>query len=113
MKCFVKLAALLLSAAVSATAYSQSTFGTLTGAVTDSRGASNVINSETPTVTDSKSGREIASLALNFRATNNPSPIVVATLAPGVQQDRGGNVSVAGGQPYTTSFSLDGVSTQS
>src|SRR5215510_10365618 len=194
MKCFVKLAALLLSAAVSATAYSQSTFGTLTGAVTDSRGAvlpgatvvitnrrtqishtvttdgsgayqavnldpgvygltvsasgfaqanreiellarqvarvdirmeaaatkasveitaSNAINSETPTITDSKSGREIASLALNFRATNNPSPIVVATLGPGVQQDRGGNVSVAGGQPYTTSFSLDGVSTQS
>jgi hypothetical protein len=75
--------------------------------------ASNVINSETPTITDSKSGREISSLALNFRATNNPSPIVVATLAPGVQQDRGGNISVAGGQPYTTSFSLDGVSTQS
>src|SRR5262245_6941306 len=193
MKCFVKLAALLLSAAACASAYSQSTFGTLTGAVTDAAGAalpgativitnrrtqishtvksdgsgayqavnldpglygltvsasgfaqasreidllarqvarvdvrmetaatkasvdiiaSNAINSETPTVTDSKSGREIASLALNFRATNNPSPIVVATLAPGVQQDRGGNISVAGGQPYTTSFSLDGVSTQ-
>ncbi len=71
------------------------------------------ITTETPTIADSKSGREINGLALNFRATTSPSPIVVATLAPGVQQDRGGSISVAGGQPYTTSFSIDGISTQS
>lgn len=74
--------------------------------------ALSAINSETPTIADSKSGREINELALNFRATTSPSPIVVATLAPGVQQDRSGNISVAGGQPYTTSFSIDGISTQ-
>ncbi len=71
------------------------------------------LTTETPTIADSKSGREINGLALNFRATTSPSPIVVATLAPGVQQDRGGSISVAGGQPYTTSFSIDGISTQS
>ncbi len=71
------------------------------------------ITTETPTISDSKSGREINGLALNFRATGSPSPIVVATMAPGVQQDRAGNISVAGGQPYTTSFSIDGISTQS
>ena len=71
------------------------------------------ITTETPTISDSKSGREINGLALNFRATGLPSPIVVATMAPGVQQDRAGNISVAGGQPYTTSFSIDGISTQS
>ena len=75
--------------------------------------ANSAITSETPTIADSKSGREINELALNFRATLSPSPIVVATLAPGVQQDRSGNISVAGGQPYTTSYSIDGISTQS
>lgn len=75
--------------------------------------AQSAITTETPTIADSKSGREISELALNFRATTSPSPIVVATLAPGVQQDRSGNISVAGGQPYTTSYSIDGISTQS
>ena len=58
------------------------------------------------------SGDDIAKLALNFRATNNTSPIVVATLAQGVQQDRGGDISVAGALPFMTSFSVDGISTQ-
>ncbi|MBK7601191.1 MAG: carboxypeptidase regulatory-like domain-containing protein [Acidobacteria bacterium] len=75
--------------------------------------ATSAITTESPTIADSKSGREINELALNFRATTSPSPILVATLAPGVQQDRGGNISVAGGQPYTTSFSIDGISSQS
>ncbi len=63
------------------------------------------------TVSDSKTGEQINSLALNFRATNNTSPISVANLTPGVQPDRGGNISVAGGLPYFTSFSIDGITT--
>ncbi|HET6843920.1 MAG TPA: carboxypeptidase regulatory-like domain-containing protein [Candidatus Angelobacter sp.] len=63
------------------------------------------------TISDSRSGDEIDSLALNFRATNNTSPIGVANLTAGVQPDRNGNISVAGGLPYFTSFSIDGVST--
>jgi hypothetical protein len=74
--------------------------------------ASAAITTETATIADSKSGREINELALNFRATNGTSPIVVATLAPGVQQDSAGNISTAGGQPFTTSFSIDGISAQ-
>src|SRR5262249_11927737 len=50
--------------------------------------------------------------ALHFRATNNTSPSVVATLAQGVQQDRSGAISVAGTMPFMTSFSVDGISTQ-
>src|SRR5262249_39746070 len=46
------------------------------------------------------------------RATNNTSPIAVATLAQGVQQDRSGQISVAGALPFMTSFSVDGISTQ-
>jgi hypothetical protein len=70
-----------------------------------------VISSDSPTIDRSISGREINSLALNFRATDNTSPIVVATLAAGVQQDRTGAITVAGGQPYQTSVSIDGIST--
>lgn len=73
--------------------------------------AGSAITTDSFTIADSKSGREINELALNFRATNNTSPIVVATLAPAVQQDRSGNISIAGGLPYTTSVSIDGIST--
>jgi hypothetical protein len=70
------------------------------------------VTSEQLTRSDSKSGDVINSLALNFRATASPSPIVVANLAPGVQSDSGGNITIAGQLPTATSFSLDGVSTQ-
>jgi hypothetical protein len=71
-----------------------------------------VIESERSTIESSRSGADIDKLALNFRATNNTSPIVVATLTQGVQQDRGGAISVAGALPFMTSFSVDGISTQ-
>lgn len=71
-----------------------------------------VIETDRSTIDSSKSGDDISRLALNFRATNNTSPIVVATLAQGVQQDRTGAISVSGAQPFMTSFSVDGISTQ-
>jgi hypothetical protein len=65
------------------------------------------------TMSYSESGKNIDSLALNFRATANPSPINVATIvAPGVNTDGGGNLTFAGQLPTATSFSLDGISTQ-
>jgi len=75
-------------------------------------GTSPVIETERATIDNSKSGDDINKLALNFRATSSTSPIVVATLAPGVQQDSGGGISLAGNLPYMTSFSVDGVSIQ-
>ena len=68
--------------------------------------------SEVLTRSTSQSGSEINSLALNFRATASPSPIVVGCLAPGAECDSGGNITIAGQLPTATSFSLDGVSTQ-
>jgi hypothetical protein len=68
--------------------------------------------SEQLTLSDSKSGDVINSLPLNFRATADPSPIGVATLAPGVQSDASGNITISGQLPTATSFSLDGISTQ-
>jgi len=64
------------------------------------------------TQSDSKSGDAINDLALNFRATGSPSPIGVAALAPGVESDSGGNITISGQLPTATSFSLDGISTQ-
>jgi hypothetical protein len=74
--------------------------------------ATQEIVAETPTQSSSHSGDEINSLALNFRATANPSPIVVANLAPGAQSDDSGNLTISGQLPTATSFSLDGISTQ-
>ena len=71
-----------------------------------------VIETERATIDNSKSGDDINKLALNFRATTSTSPLVVATLAPGVQQDSSGGISLAGNLPYMTSFSVDGVSVQ-
>lgn len=72
-----------------------------------------VIETDRATIDDSKSGDAINRLALNFRATSNTSPIVVATLAQGVQQDRNGAIAVAGNLPFMTSFSIDGIASHS
>lgn len=64
------------------------------------------------TLSDSKSGDMLNSVPLNFRATNNPSPIIAAALAPGANVDSGGNITISGQLPTATSFSLDGISTQ-
>ena len=68
--------------------------------------------SEALTLSDSKSGNEINSLALNFRATATPSPIGVATLAPAVNSDQNGTITISGQLSTATAYSLDGISTQ-
>jgi hypothetical protein len=67
--------------------------------------------SDTATVSQSLSSDDINTLALNFRASDTTSPLYVAALTPGVQTDPNGNISVAGGFSYTTSYSIDGIST--
>jgi len=67
--------------------------------------------SDVATISHSRSSGEIDTLALNFRATDSTSPLYVATLTPGVQTDPTGNISVACGFAYTTSYSIDGIST--
>lgn len=75
-------------------------------------GTQPVIETDRSTIGHSRSGEDIDKLALNFRASANTSPIVVATLAQGVQQDRSGAISMAGALPFMTSFSVDGISSQ-
>lgn len=73
--------------------------------------AGNNAFSDIATVTHSLNSADIDTLALNFRASDQTSPLYVATLTPGVQTDSSGNISVAGGSSYFTSYSIDGVST--
>jgi hypothetical protein len=73
--------------------------------------ASGAILADDPTISHSRTSDEINTLALNFRATDATSPLYVATLTPGVQTDPSGNISVSGGFAYTTSYSIDGIST--
>jgi hypothetical protein len=75
--------------------------------------APSLIETSSATINNSRSGDDISRLALNFRATSSTSPIVVATLAPGVQQDRAGAISIAGNMPFMTSFSIDGIASHS
>lgn len=71
-----------------------------------------VIETDRPTIDSSVSGDDITRLALNFRATSETSPLVVATLSQGVQTDRSGAIAIAGAEPFNVSFSVDGISTQ-
>lgn len=77
------------------------------------RATQTILETSSATIDNSRSGDDINMLALNFRATSSTSPIVVATLAPGVQQDRGGAISIAGNLPFMTSFSIDGIASHS
>ena len=74
-------------------------------------GGQSLLN-EDLTASTSRSGDEIGTLALNFRATNAPSPIQAAAVTPTVSQDPGGNLTFAGQLPTATSFSVDGISVQ-
>jgi hypothetical protein len=68
--------------------------------------------SEDLTQSSSMSGTNIDTLPLNFRATNAPSPINIATLTAGVNEDPSGNLTFSGQLPTATSFTLDGTSIQ-
>ncbi len=69
------------------------------------------IATETATIDDARTNREIQSLPLNFRAANT-SLISVIALAPGVQvRGNAANFSIAGSRQSTNETSVDGIST--
>jgi hypothetical protein len=75
------------------------------------RGGAPLINTENPTVSDSKTNREIQELPFTFR-TFNTSPVDVIAVLPEVQKDpRGSDFSLSGGQSYQNEVSVDGIST--
>jgi carboxypeptidase family protein/TonB-dependent receptor-like protein len=75
------------------------------------RGGAPLINTENPTVSDSKTNREIQQLPFTFR-TFNTSPVDVIAVLPEVQKDpTRSDFSLSGGQSYQNEVSVDGIST--
>ncbi|MGH9939336.1 MAG: carboxypeptidase regulatory-like domain-containing protein, partial [Blastocatellia bacterium] len=85
--------------------------GTTAETVTITAGSG--ITTEVPTIASTKSGRELLELPVPFRASGTTSPISTLTTQPGVQIDNSGSLSLAGSQRYSTTVTIDGISTVS
>ncbi|MEO6725694.1 MAG: carboxypeptidase-like regulatory domain-containing protein [Blastocatellia bacterium] len=75
--------------------------------------AGTTITTETPTIAVTKTSRELLELPVTFRASGSTSPISTLATQPGVQIDNSGGLSLAGSQRYSTSVTIDGISTVS
>ena len=76
-------------------------------------GAAPLINTENPTISGSKTGRELQNLPFTFR-TFNTSPVDTIAVLPEVQKGTDANnpaFSLSGGQSYQNEVSVDGIST--
>jgi hypothetical protein len=71
---------------------------------------SDLINTESGTISDSKDNQLITQLPLNNRATTT-SPLGALALSPNVQQDSSGNIALSGSSSSMVNFSVDGIST--
>ena len=72
--------------------------------------ATNQINTEDATLSDSKNNREITQLPLNNRATTT-SPLGSLQVSSNVQQDSSGNIALGGASSSMVNYSVDGIST--
>jgi hypothetical protein len=70
-----------------------------------------VITTETMTVSSSYNSRMILELPGNYRANGSTSPYALIQALPGIQPDDSGNLSIQGGIPSQSQFSVDGIST--
>jgi len=68
------------------------------------------LNTENATVSDTKLFSQVVQLPMNYRGGND-SPLQALVSVPGVQQDSNGNLSIGGGTPSQTQYSVDGAST--
>lgn len=69
-----------------------------------------VIQTDTATLMDSKSAKELNKLPVNYRAGATNTFYSIISTAPGVQPDTGGGYSVGGTMPYMATASVDGIS---
>ena len=74
-------------------------------------GAAPLINTENPTISGSKTNRELQQLPFTFR-TSNTSPVDTIAVLPEVQKgSTQSDFSLSGGQVYQNEVSVDGIST--
>ncbi|MDE3180794.1 MAG: TonB-dependent receptor [Acidobacteriota bacterium] len=86
--------------------------GQVTQSVTVQGTALGVISTDTSTVSSSFGHLQITDLPTNYRASaNGNSPYYLLTVLPGVQSDRGGNLSIQGALQSQSAFTVDGIST--
>ena len=71
------------------------------------------IQTDTSSISETKTGRELIDLpvAITTRASGSTSPMSTLTTQPGVQTDASGGISVAGALPTMLSMTVDGIST--
>jgi Carboxypeptidase regulatory-like domain/TonB dependent receptor len=71
-----------------------------------------VIQTDTSSISETKTGRELVDLpvAIATRGTGSTSPISTLTAQPGVQTDATGGISVSGALPTQLSITIDGLS---
>jgi hypothetical protein len=69
-----------------------------------------VIQTDTATLMDSKSGAELNKLPVNYRAGSTNTFYAAISTAPGVQPDTGGGYSIGGTMPFMATASVDGIS---
>ena len=62
------------------------------------------------TLADSKTFEQITRLPMNYRASNNNSPLVAVFTEPGVKTDTVQRLSLSGGMPPEVEISVDGIS---
>jgi len=74
-------------------------------------GEAGVINTESQTISSSYDSRKILELPGNYRANGSTSPYALIQALPGIQPDDSGNLSIQGGLPSQSQFSVDGIST--
>jgi hypothetical protein len=76
-------------------------------------GITAVIQTDTSSISETKTGRELVELpvAIGTRASGSTSPMSTLTTQPGVQTDASGGISVAGVMPTMLSMTVDGIST--
>jgi len=73
--------------------------------------ARQVIQTDTATIIDSKTSDQILKMPVNFRAGGTNSVFSAISFTPGVQPDSGGgSISLAGGMPFQTTATIDGIS---
>lgn len=68
-----------------------------------------LVNTDDATIWDSKNFEQITRLPVNYRALTS-SPLAAILVFPGVQEDILGRISIAGGLPAQTEFTIDGIS---
>jgi len=68
-----------------------------------------VMNTENATISSTMNNQQVTQLPSNYRGAST-SPLAAIVSSPGVQQDDSGAISLAGGLPSMTDFTVDGIS---